>query len=158
MKTLLLALSAVLFSACAGSGGGGTPASSSLKTHNPNVTLPGDDASPIETVFKNWGPTSTEFSLDFASLSLGARTQVFWYVYDQGQYGVNGREYRRCRAYVTITGSASQGAITIDSAETIWEMNPGDPDIYCEAENGTRSFTVLASGLSLDGVTYQEAR
>ena len=99
-------------------------------------------------------------SLDFSQLTLNHEYRRLYYERIDGNFYkdvsdiVADYDVRRCIDYLTITGTASEGTITIRGAETGWALDVYDDN--CASRNGNYNYTVDANGMHFDGSTYQE--
>ena len=138
-------------------------------TIEPRITMVAQDSgepvsdpepTPTYSVLKNWGWKGDILQLDFSAYELNeTMVNVPWYQYEAGQFLVPGREYRRCRADITISGTAEAGTITIDNSRVGWSVDPDET--FNEPEcpgvpNGSYGYSVDENGLTLDGVLYTE--
>ena len=140
----------------------------------PSASPTSTPAAPTYSVLNDFGWKGEVMPLNFArvwisqppapyfdTLTIGQRTRVQWDQYEPGHFLVDGRQNRRCVAYITINGTPDSGTVTLDSSKIVWAFDPqetvGSPP--CPGvPSGTFAYSVDASGLTLDGVTYAEVQ
>jgi len=163
MKTLIL-VALILGSVGCGKapalGGGGPVTFSVVDPISGASPSPSPSASPASyTVLKNWGSMNEEMPLDFSSFTIGVKTgYILWYQYNAGQFGVNGQEYRSCRAKFELDGTPDSGTLTVSQSEIAWSIDPSESITFtpCPTNlDGTYSYSVDANGMTMNGVLYQ---
>lgn len=162
MRILLLISLALFFTACGGGGGSSGSASPVAVTpitdpDNRNTPHPEDPSVEQFSVFRNYGWAGEILALDFSTLRLNQTKFIQWYQYEAGQFLVEGREYRRCRADFTISGTEDVGIITISGSFIGWSYDPNESVYFhsCPGNvDGVYYYMVDGDGLHLtkDGV------
>lgn len=172
----------VLFSSCDSSGSAAVMTLSQEVTSDPApVPSPSPSASPAEnySVLKNWGWMDQAMPLNFQTVRTSllmifsspglnqVPLRIFWNQYSNPtEFGIDGREYRTCRAFLTISGDGETGTITISQSEISWSQDtretasfnscPTDPIGGSGNVDGVYPYTVDVTGFSFNGSVYQE--
>lgn len=126
------------------------------------VEPPAQEPEPeLGTILDNWGYIESAMPLKFDALQFGVEKRRLYYhdsdgmvrqvtslAEHRGEPGVH--EVRACVDYITITGTETQGTITIARNEIGWTMYTaeyGDPANPCVVNAGVYNYRITEEGM-----------
>lgn len=117
---------------------------------------------PEYSVLRNYGFVANGFPLEFQAYQMGTTYRRIYHVHQSGsvnqvaalyEHDMNETtpEWISCIDFVTIDGTAEEGTITIDRAETAWAFDPNADrlDPWCPKRNGVYGYRATENGLEI---------